>query len=596
MKNIMKKKTVGAFQAGRSLFGVSLLHMTVLALAVGGQVFAQDTTNKKVKTVASTKSHQAARAAFPQASGARSAYSESLSAPLQASGKKADTAPKETAQSNPLPSSNKSTLKVGGVTFIGNSVFSEKELQGLVSSDFGKKLTFDQIKGMAAKVENHYHEKGYQIAKVIIPKQAMKPGGVLKLQVLEGRLGEVRVSGNKRYSSSRVTDTFYAFTPQNKAFTISEVERPLVLLNSRSGIAVNSTLASGAKTGETDVEITVKEEPRVKGTIEFNNFGSEDSGEYRFIPYVSLPNMTGAGDELSLFGVISPDSIESWYWQAGYMRPINSRGTAINFYYGQGNNQIGNDYAILDIKGENSTGGVGLSHRIIYSARTSLELQSWFEWQDMDQTMLGYTTSDDRVRKLRIGANFDHTDSSGRTIVSFNIHQGLGEVLGGMDNNDYYSSRAYAKADNGFTKTVLGVMRLQNFTPSLYGILNFTGQYSVDPLVSGEQMYTGGANTVRGQPQSCYSGDSGILINAELRYSVLPEASLLQLAAFFDHGQTYIQKPIIGQKQWSSLSGAGVGLRSNIYEGLDLRLDIAVPVGPREGDRAYVYGQVRYSF
>lgn len=527
-------------------------------------------------------------------SGARAAYSESLSTTVQTTKKQADSASKPREQA--VFSPNESRLKVGGVTFIDNSLFSEKVLDDLVAADVGKKLTFGEIKAMAGKVEDYYHEKGYKIARVIIPKQNMTPGGVLKIQILEGRLGSVNVSGNKRYSSKLVTDTFYGFTQKDKPFTLAEIERPLVLLNSRSGIAVNSTLAPGAQTGETNVEIEVKEESRVTGAIEFNNFGSKDSGEYRIVPYIALPNVTGAGDELSLFGVISPDSIDSWYWQTGYVRPINSYGTSLNAYVGQGKNQVGNDYAVLDIKGENSSWGAGVSHRIVYSARTSLEFQSWFEWQDMDQQMLGYTTSNDNVRKLRVGANFDHTDSEGRTFISFNVHQGLGEIMGAMDNNDPYSSRAYAKADNRFTKSVLGVMRMQRFTPKLYGILNVTGQYSTDPLVAGEQMYTGGANTVRGQPQSCFMGDSGVLINAELRFSVLPDASRLQLAAFFDHGQTHLKNPIIGQKSSRALSGTGVGIRSNICKGLDLRFDVAVPVGPKYGDSCYVYGQLRYNF
>ncbi len=575
----------------------TILNTILVALTVSGVACAQDTAGKKEKSIAPA-SRNVARAAFPQASGARAAYSESVSAPVRPVFTKADKDKKPAKEVTPPSRSSRkeSTIKVGSVKITGNSAFSTEELQSLISDNYGKKLTFSQIKGMASTIENHYHDRGYRIAKVIVPKQNMKSGGALQLQVLEGRLGDVNVTGNKRYSEKRIKDTFYAYNQEGKALTMSEIERPLVMLNSRSGISVSSTLSPGADTGLTNVGIEVKEEPRVKGTIEFNNFGSDDSGKYRFIPYIALPNMTGAGDELGFFGIVSPDSIDSWYWQSSYARPINNHGTSLNAYYGKGNNQIGNEYAILDIKGENSSGGMGISHRIVYSAKTSLEFQSWFEWQDMEQTMLGYRTSNDNVRKLRIGVNFDHTDSEGRSYVSFNIHQGLGELMGGMDNNDYYSSRSYAKADNGFTKAVLSIMRLQNFNQRLYGIFSLTAQYSVDPLVSGEQMYIGGASTVRGQPQSFYSGDSGILFNAELRYSVLPDAARLQLATFFDCAQTQIKHPIIGQEQWSRLAGAGVGIRSNIYEGLDLRLDLAAPVGPREGNRGYIYGQVRYSF
>lgn len=591
-----KKADVGviASQSSRSAFPHMPGSRTDSVLATDGDSLAQEEEDGKKKTDVGVIASRSSRSAFPQMSGSRAAYTDSLSMPLAAAKKRATQAVANSHKE--APSSKGPTLMIRDVAFAGNSVFSKEILRAVIYEDLGKKLSFGQIRAMAGKIEEFYHQNGYQIAKVMIPKQDMKPGGPLKIQILEGRLGKVAVSGNKRYSSERVTDVFYAHNEPDKPFTMCDIESPLVLLNSYSGISVSSTLAPGAHTGQTDVEIEVKEEARIKGSLEFNNFGSDDSGEYRIIPHLALPNFTGAGDELSVFGVISPDSSDSWYWQTGYVRPIGVRGTSVSAYYGRGHNQVGNDYSVLDIKGKNSSWGLGLTHRVICSARTSLDLHAWFEWQDMDQSMLGFRTIDDQVRKLRIGANYDRTDSSGRTFVSFNIHQGLGELFGGMDNNDPYSSRAFAKADNRFTKTVLGLMRLQSFNPRFYGILNITGQCSLDPLVSGEQIYAGGATTVRGQPVSYYMGDSGVLLNAELRFAVLPDTSRLQLAAFFDHARTNIKRPIVGQRKWSSLSGAGVGVRAEVFDSLDLRVDVAVPVGTNRGDSCYLYGQIRYDF
>src|SRR5699024_11905223 len=59
---------------------------------------------------------------------------------------------------------------------------------------------------------------------------------------------------------------------------------------------------------------------------------------------------------------------------------------------------------------------------------------------------------EDRVRKLRLGVALDRADLSGRTLLSLDLHRGLGENLGGMDNGSSLSSRAFAGADNDFTK------------------------------------------------------------------------------------------------------------------------------------------------
>lgn len=205
-------------------------------------------------------------------------------------------------------------------------------------------------------------------------------------------------------------------------------------------------------------------------------------------------------------------------------------------------------------------------------------------------------TMDDSVRKLRVGASYERSDLKGRSYLSLFIHQGLGNILGGMESNYELSSRAYAGADNDFTKIVLSGMRVQSFSDKMFGIFNATAQTSLDPLVSTEQIYIGGANSVRGQPYSMDYGDSGIIVNAELRYSVSDKQPSLQLAAFFDYACTHKKEPIIGQSQWTNAAGIGLGLRSELYKGVDCRFDVAVPVGEKYGDSAYVYGQIRYSF
>ncbi|MDR2462321.1 MAG: BamA/TamA family outer membrane protein [Verrucomicrobiales bacterium] len=252
---------------------------------------------------------------------------------------------------------------------------------------------------------------------------------------------------------------------------------------------------------------------------------------------------------------------------------------------------------MLDIKGDNLSWGAGLSHHFVFSPRSSLKLNGWFEWADMEQEMLGFTTSDDKIRKIRLGADYELKDRLGRTFVSLYLHQGLGHNLGGMPDEHKLSSRSYSGADDNFSKFALGLMRLQSFHPQLYGLLNFNAQYFLDPLVAGEQLYLGGANSVRGQPASVFSGDDGFVVNAELRFSPLAsKPSLLQLAAFFDHGEVFLRHPIIGQEKHRGISGAGAGLRSQIFTGLDVRFDVAFPVGVRRGDSVYFYGQLRYSF
>ncbi len=495
----------------------------------------------------------------------------------------------------PTSKADARTVYIKDVNITGNELYDDQTLRAVVAPKLGKNLNFVQILNLAFDIERYYNNNDYPIVKVFIPHGGIDKN-VLTIEVLEGKLGKVSVKGNKRYAEKTLVKVIDSYLERNKIFSIAQAERPLTLLNSYPGLEIASSLSMGDEVGTTNMKLNVKEKPLVTGSIELNNFGSETAGEYRLIPYIALQNPSGLGDMASIFASVALDQLDTWSYQVDYSIPVTSYGTFARAYFSQGNNTAGNEFELLDINGDSLSWGIGVSQQLIYSAKTKLELQAMFDWQYMNQEMLGLQTIEDNIRKLRFGANFEHSDSKGRTYLSLFWHQGLGEFLGGMENDSILSSRAFSEADNSFSKLVFSGMRLQRFNERVYGIFNITAQASLDPLVSSEQIYLGGANSVRGQPYSLDYGDQGVIINAELRYNVREGFPSLQLAAFFDYGVTHTKKPLLYKERTFDAAGAGVGIRSQIYEGWDARVDLAVPVGGRYGDELYVYGQLRYSF
>lgn len=549
--------------------------------------------------VATTSSNSTTnRASAAQSSGARanykSAVSQTISRPkVDADAKKGE--PNDEQKISDKQAKNLPRIYIGDVSIVGNERYDDATLKARIQSKLGKKLTFPEILQLARSVENHYKSNSYHIVKVTIPKGGLN-NSVLTLKVAEGKLGSIEVRGNNRYSNEKISATMQESLKVGEMFKITDAERPLVLLNTYPALNVSSSLAPGDKVGTTKIIVDVKEQQMLTGSLEVNNFGSKDSGEYRVIPYLALLNPTGIGDKLSFFASITPEEFDTWSYQFDYSAPINNKGTSMSIYYGRGENTAGNEFELLDINGDSNSWGIGISHKQIFSAKTQLEYKFMFDSQDLNQEMLSMTTMDDSIRKLRIGADFSHSDINGKSFVSLYLHQGLGEYFGGMDNRSRLSSRAYAEADNKFTKFVLSGMRLQSIADRFYGIFNVSLQASFSPLVSTEQIYIGGANSVRGQPYSMAAGDEGIIVNLELRYNVLDSAPSLQLATFFDYGSTHSKKPSLGQRDYMNAAGYGVGLRSQLYKGVDFRLDVATPIGRSYGDDVYVYGQIRSSF
>lgn len=545
----------------------------------------------------------AADSSLPQPAGrsdARAAFSETIGAPIAPIAAPAPVKAEEgiaSAEASESAPAEDTRIEIKAVHFSGNSLFSDAELAQLIRADLGRALSFSELQALAARVQEYYHAQGYLVSRVVIPRQDIGADRVLELRVLEGALGAVEVSGNRRYSDDRVE----AVLQQNELspgqpFRISDLERALVRLNQVNGISATSALRAGEVAGSTDIEVVVEEERRVTGSVEVNNFGNKSTGEIRIVPSVALPNFTGRGDLASLFGVFAPEESGLYFAQASYATPIGYRGWAASGYFSHGNYQVGREFEALEIEGDNSAAGIGLSYQMIRSARFSMTFDGWFEASDIEQTMLGTTSSEDKIRKLRLGVNLDRRDLRGRTIVSAHLHQGLGEMLGGMESNSTLSSRSFGGADNNFTKFVASVTRLQSLRPNLFLVGHLAMQYAVDSVVAGEQIFIGGANSVRGHPQSAFSGDDGFVVNVEARYSILPNSSRYQLAAFLDHGEVHIKRPVIGQDSWHRISGTGIGGRATVFEDLELRLDLGIPLGEKSGADAYVYAQARYRF
>jgi len=501
------------------------------------------------------------------------------------------------AQAQQSPQQASPQVVVSGFTFQGNHTYDSATLLGLIASEVGKPMTLEQIRETAARIADYYHRNGYPLVKVVVPQQTFGNDRPVKLAVFEGLLGDIDVRGNQRYSSNRVRAALDAAgTKASEPIKLHEVERALTKLNRQSGITTSATLRPGSDQGHTNLLVDVKEAPRVTGSIEVNNYGSKDTGEYRLLPRLKLQNLSGRGDELNLIGMQSLGDGDAWFGYTNYTTPLNAYGTSVEFYGSTGNVSVGRDFKVLEIEGDSTSLGMGLHQDQVLSARNVLTYSAWLESTDLKQSMLDTIVVHDKVRKVRFGVALDHSDLSGRTLASMDLHQGLGKMLGGMENDSVESSRSYAGADNQFTKVTFDLMRIQRVTPRLLAIPRLYGQYALDPLVSSEQFAVGGVNSVKGHAPSVYSGDNGFTASLEGRYDLFAADQRYQLIGSVSHGRTYIKKAFLDQDDEQDISGVSLGVFANPIKPVQLRLDWGVPLGAKTEDSSYVYAQVQYNF
>ena len=86
----------------------------------------------------------------------------------------------------------------------GNTLLSETKVRSLLDPLSGKKRVYGDVQKALEALEGAYRAAGYGTVQVEVPEQELT-SGVVRLNVVEVRIGKVNVLGNKFYSTENVT-------------------------------------------------------------------------------------------------------------------------------------------------------------------------------------------------------------------------------------------------------------------------------------------------------------------------------------------------------------------------------------------------------
>ncbi|MBI3268846.1 MAG: ShlB/FhaC/HecB family hemolysin secretion/activation protein [Planctomycetes bacterium] len=467
-------------------------------------------------------------------------------------------------------------VKVLKIEISGNTLIPTVELDAIVAPRVGLESTLEELRAIPDAIAAEYVKRGYPNVKAYLPPQEIQ-AGVVRVAILEGKVGEIQVEGNKHYSTEFIRSRLDA-AMKSGPFDSQALEAALLTLNEYPDLKVNTVLRAGKTAGTTDMVAHVEDSRPLHLTLDYNDFGSELVSRHRFGAQIDYTNLIFDGATFLARGVIGDDPNAFTYGHFSYGVPIGLQGTTLKSDVWLGDFDIGGEFRDLDVHGEQFGASLAVIHPCIRTRFMSLTAEVGLEGKDVDQFFLGESSSEDKIRMLKAGATFSYVDSCGKTFASLYLYQGLGETLGGMAENDRLASRP--GADNGFTKAVLSVARIQTIDETFSALLRGSAQLSSDTVVGAEEFQVGGADTVRGYPQGEVAGDQGYAFSLELRAAPLDDKSLLQVVAFLDHGGVSVRSPLIGQDKTRYLTGAGFGFRMGLPYNADIRLDLGWPLDP----------------
>ena len=140
------------------------------------------------------------------------------------------------------------------------------------SNGFGTNVTFDRIVAVATSLQMAYRDRGYVTVSVGIPPQKLT-NDTIKLQVVEGRLANIKVTGNHYYSSNNVMRALPGLHTNmilNALVFNEEVNRA----NANQDRQIYPAIEPGPDPGTSDLILKVKDRLPLHGKVEYNDMSS----------------------------------------------------------------------------------------------------------------------------------------------------------------------------------------------------------------------------------------------------------------------------------------------------------------------------------
>lgn len=488
------------------------------------------------------------------------------------------------------------------VTFSGNTIFSSKCLQKIVKSYLGKEISMKEIQEMCYKIQAKYAKRGYFLTRAYVPPQELKDA-TLNIEILEGKLGNITVVGNKHYSDRFIIRHFEKY--QGKPINYDQILKALLLLDDNADLDVGAVFKKGTAFGTADLVVRVSDNRPIHVMIDHNNYGSErlSTKRDRTGSKFDFGNLLLDGDMLSLVEVIGEPISSLNFTSANYHIPFNTYGSAfdVSYLFAMSKTQ-----KIKNVKyeGKSQIATLKFSQPLQRTRRLNTDVFTSFDYKQIQNFGNGERSSYDKLRVLTVGGQIDYIDGwKGRNIFSLDTVVGIPNFLGANKAKSHASSR-----DDGGALFVMlngGWRRLQKLPFDCFLLFNTFMQYSFMKLPLPEQIYIGGVDTVRGYPLAVAIGDHGLYANLELRvpppflrahkipWTQTTWGEFVQFVGFADHGETYEYGHDIvriirrkkgkneqtGEKlKASHLTSAGYGVRVYGPWRIEFSLDVGYPL------------------
>lgn len=474
-------------------------------------------------------------------------------------------------------------IEVKKIIIDQSEILTDEEIHQITDSYIGKKVAIEELLEAVEKINQLYLERGYITARAILPPQKVKDG-VVKIKLVEGRVGNILIEKNKNTS-----DSYYLKRISLKGGELVELaslEKELYYFNQTNDVQLQAQLKAGEEYGMTDIILKAVEPPRYQVTVSGNNSGREQTGENQIGISFMNRSVTGYRDS---FAVNLQRAKGSKAGSISYEFPAGKKGARLTLGYDKNETEvISGSLESLEVSGESSN--LSISFRRPLRVEPGLKATGYLSLHDKKSAtyFVGEKLLKSDIRtavpgfdiQFDIGGNYIYTNHT--FTRGFLINDESEDGSGDADDND-----DYLKYNGSF----LWQGRVdKKRTASINVMLQYTDD---QPLPSSEEFSLGGISTVRGYPEGLLSSDRGYLLRAELNG---PVADKIRGFLFLDHGRLLLSEDEKASYEEDYLTGAGLGVICNLTENSTGKFVLGIPMNGEYESRIHFIIQSAWQF
>ncbi|MGF1675741.1 MAG: ShlB/FhaC/HecB family hemolysin secretion/activation protein [Rivularia sp. (in: cyanobacteria)] len=416
-------------------------------------------------------------------------------------------------------------------------------------------------------------EKGYISTGAFIPNNQNVADGIVEIQVVEGELEDIAITGLQRLQTSYVRSRIQRFT--GKPLNQKRLEQALQLLQIDPVIQrVNAELTAGSVPGNNILQVQITEAKAFHAGVSFANNQSPSVGSEQASVFVAHDNVLGFADKFTAeYGITQGLDL----YDINYSIPFNSLNGTVGVSFSNTDSRIiEDDFNDLNIRSETETFSLNLRQPLIYTTENELALGLAFDLRRSQTFILddipfsfteGPEQGESKLSVIRLSQDWLKRNTNSVLAARSQFSVGIDAFDATVNDSG---------TDGRFVAWVGQFQWVQRLSPRILMLTKINTQLTGDSLLSAEKISIGGVETVRGYRQNQIVTDSGIVGGIEARIPLSSSVETLQLIPFFDIGTGWNNGSSNPSPQ--TLASLGLGLQWQALRGLGLRADYGIPL------------------